>query len=199
MANKLNQLKKDPISVIGANLIKCGDTILVSMGIGFVFYALEVISEKHGYNGRLAAPFSEVIKGQLDVMSLVLFYAVVVFYAGMHMILMNVKFVGELMDFLGVESKMDVFYMFVLQCIAAAIGVRLGVVMVKLCFSVNAFEGARVIAMLVAAALVLIGVWYAKGIQDKASAFVLGGVMIAAAVGLYLCLAFSLIQKIVGG
>jgi len=47
-------------------------------------------------------------------MSLVLFYSVVVFYAGIHSILMNVVVMRELMEFLAVESKMDVFFLFVL-------------------------------------------------------------------------------------
>ena len=199
MANKLNQLKNAPLSVFRTYLIKCGDTVLVSFFIGFAFFALEVVSEKHGYNGRFITPFSDVIKGQTDVMSLVLFYSVVVFYAGMHSILMNVVVMRELMEFLAVESKMDVFFLFVLQCIAAAVGVRLGMMLVKLCFGTNAFEGARVIAILVGSALLLIGIWYAKGISDRASAFVMGGFIIAVAAALYLCLAFSLVQRFIVG
>jgi hypothetical protein len=197
MPSKLNQLRKSPLAVIRSNLDKCADTIVVSFFIGFFFYAIEVLAAKHGLSGRFIAPFSAVIKNQIDVMSLVIFYAVVVFYAGMHMILYNVAGIRDLMDYIGIEGKMDVFYLFVLQCIAAVIGVRLGMMLVRLCFSTNAFEGARVILILFAAALLLIGVWYVKGISDRTTAYVLGIILIIAAAGLYGCIAMSLVQKFI--
>jgi len=197
MANKLNQLKKSPLSVVRSNLDKCADTILVSFFIGFVFYAIEVLSEAHDLNGRFIAPFSSVIKNQTDVMSLVLFYAVVIFYAGAHSILSNVGGVSDLMEYLGIERKMDVFYLFVLQCVAAVTGVRIGMLLVKLCFSTGAFEGSHIILILIAAALALIGVWYVKGIPDKTAALIVGTLLIILSVGLYFCLAFSLIQNFV--
>jgi hypothetical protein len=196
-ANKLNQLKKSPIAVVRSNLEKCADTILVSFFIGFIFYSIELLAEKHALNGTFVAPFSSVIKNQMDVMSLVLFYAVVIFYAGAHMILTNVAFIGDFMDFIGIEQKMDVFYLFVLQCVAAVIGVRVGMMFAKLCFSTGAAEGAHVVLILIAAALVLIGIWYIKGINDRTAAFAVGAVLIAVSIGLYVCMALSIIQKFV--
>ena len=198
MQNKLKQLKKSPLSVIRSNLDKCGDTILVSFFIGFFFYAMEVIFENHGLNSRFIAPFSEAIQNQTDVMSLVLFYTVVIFYAGLHMILSNVGWIRNFMNYIGIGRKMEVFYLFVLQCIAAVVGVRIGMILVKLIFSTNAFEGTHVILILISAALIQICVWYFKEIPDRATALAVGSFLILASIGLYLCQALSMVQKFVG-
>ena len=196
--SKLSQLKHSPASVISENWRSCADTVVITFFVGVFFYAVEYLARKFGLGERLISPFSEVIKGQLDILSVVVFYSVIIFYAGVHLILSNVVIFRPLMRSAFIETKMDVFYVFVLQYIAAAIGVRTGVFAVKLFTSINPLAGTRNIALLAGAAVLMTCVWYAKGITEKSLAFVLGAAMIITAGALYCSLSFSVLQKFIG-
>jgi hypothetical protein len=61
--------KSAPVSVFRTNLAKCGDTVLVAFFTGLFFYWIEVYAGRHGWDPRLVTPFSEVVKGQMDLLS----------------------------------------------------------------------------------------------------------------------------------
>jgi hypothetical protein len=196
--NRLSQLKSAPVSVFRTNLAKCGDTVIVAFCIGLFFFGIEVYAARHGLDPRFVTPFSEVVKSQLDLLSVALFFAVVVFFAGSHLILANVGFARSAMDFLGIPEKMDVFYLFVLQYIAAAVGVRAGMTALDLISGIDCRPGLRPMAILAVAELTLIGLWYVKEIPGKTKAFPLGILLILFAAVLYLSLAFPAFRGFVG-
>jgi len=196
--NRLSQLKSAPVSVFRTNLAKCGDTVLVAYATGLFFYWIEVYAMRHGWDPRLVTPFSEVVKGQMDLFSVALFFAVMVCYAGLHLIFANIGFVKNAMDFLGLADKMDVFYLFVLQLIAAAAGVRAGMMTVELFYGIDCRSGLKPMGILIAAELALIGLWYVKEVPGKTKAFPLGIFLILFAAALYLSLAFPVFRSIVG-
>jgi len=196
---RLSQLKSDPVAVVGSNLAKCGDTVLVAFFIGFLFFGAERFALRHGVDPQLVTPFSEVIEGQLDLLSVAVFFSVVVFYAGCHLILANIGWIKSVMNFIGVGAKMDVFYLFVLQYIAAAVGVRCGMTLVKLVAGGPWRDGLLPTALLAASALILIGIWYVKDAGGRMRAFPLGILLILFAAALYLSLAFPSFRNFAGG
>lgn len=195
---KLSQLKSDPVAVVGSNLAKCGDTVLIAFLIGFFFFGAEVLALRHGVSPSLVTPFSEVIQGQMDLLSVAVFFSVVVFYAGLFLVLGSVPFLRRAMEFLTIPAKMDVFYLFVLQYIAAAVGVRGGVTLVKLLAGSSVREGLVPMALLAMSVIVLVGIWYAKDAAGRVRAAPLGLLLLLFAVALYLSLAFPAFRHFAG-